>query len=212
MSAGTEPLDDTFGYGVAASRPAAGIPGRVYYSSDTEVLERDNGTSWDPVASGGSLEVADEDDAPDVTGVTEIEFLFAGTTVPRYTACLAQRTTTLSYSVNPTAIPFDAADIYDPDGWHDPSSNPTRLTCPSGLGGRVFWVGGQTEWGGGGGPMLSIRKGGSEMCGSTQITNYLGTVAAPVYLADGEYVELIIGTSSNSLILTDGPTRFGVMG
>lgn len=33
--------------GVAASRPAAGTAGRLYYSTDTQVLERDNGSTWD---------------------------------------------------------------------------------------------------------------------------------------------------------------------
>jgi hypothetical protein len=33
--------------GVAASRPAAGSMGRLYWSTDTEVLERDNGAGWD---------------------------------------------------------------------------------------------------------------------------------------------------------------------
>lgn len=47
MSAVSEPLGDAIGYGVAASRPAAGIEGRLYYATDTEVISRDNGTTWD---------------------------------------------------------------------------------------------------------------------------------------------------------------------
>ena len=36
-------------YGTAASMPSASIPGRIYYTSDTEQIFRDNGTSWDNV-------------------------------------------------------------------------------------------------------------------------------------------------------------------
>lgn len=36
-------------YGVAASRPAAGTEGRLYYSTDTDILERDNGATWDAI-------------------------------------------------------------------------------------------------------------------------------------------------------------------
>lgn len=35
--------------GVAASRPAAGTAGRLYYATDTDTLSRDNGSSWDSV-------------------------------------------------------------------------------------------------------------------------------------------------------------------
>jgi hypothetical protein len=33
--------------GTAGARPAAGQIGRLYYSTDTEVIERDNGSTWD---------------------------------------------------------------------------------------------------------------------------------------------------------------------
>lgn len=38
--------------GPAASRPAPGVAGRFYFSTDTLVLERDNGTGWDEMARG----------------------------------------------------------------------------------------------------------------------------------------------------------------
>lgn len=50
----SEPLSDTFGYGVAASRPTAAIAGRVYFATDTGVFSRDNGSSWDTLAVGGN--------------------------------------------------------------------------------------------------------------------------------------------------------------
>ena len=38
--------------GLAAARPAAGIAGRMYFSTDTLVLERDTGAGWVEVARG----------------------------------------------------------------------------------------------------------------------------------------------------------------
>lgn len=37
------------GRGLAASRPAFGIAGRLYYSTDTGILERDSGAAWESV-------------------------------------------------------------------------------------------------------------------------------------------------------------------
>ncbi len=38
--------------GLASARPAAGTAGRFYFSTDTLVLERDNGATWDEMARG----------------------------------------------------------------------------------------------------------------------------------------------------------------
>lgn len=48
-------LATVIGRGVAASRPAAGsVPvGTLYYSTDTGAFERNNGSSWDSMASAG---------------------------------------------------------------------------------------------------------------------------------------------------------------
>lgn len=55
MAATTEPTSDLIGRGVFASRPAAGVVGRLYFPTDVSgVVYRDNGTSWDTVALGGS--------------------------------------------------------------------------------------------------------------------------------------------------------------
>lgn len=35
------------GYGLAADRPLDALPGTFYYSTDTSILERFNGTTWD---------------------------------------------------------------------------------------------------------------------------------------------------------------------
>jgi hypothetical protein len=40
-------------YDLIANLPAAGIPGRLFFASDTGAELRDNGTTWDTVAAGG---------------------------------------------------------------------------------------------------------------------------------------------------------------
>ena len=45
---------------VIANLPAAGIPGRLFFSTDTHTIQRDNGSSWDTitVATSGSAPAA----------------------------------------------------------------------------------------------------------------------------------------------------------
>ena len=56
MTVHTEPLSDAIGYGTAVSRTAAHVAGRLYYATDTGILSRDNGTTWDTlVISAGVM-------------------------------------------------------------------------------------------------------------------------------------------------------------
>lgn len=48
-------------YGVAASRPSAGIAGRLFFASDTGAASRDNGVTWDTVSGAGSGTVTSVD-------------------------------------------------------------------------------------------------------------------------------------------------------
>lgn len=48
-------LASVVGKGVFASRPAAGIAGAIYYSTDTGKIYRDNGATWDDVTPAGGL-------------------------------------------------------------------------------------------------------------------------------------------------------------
>lgn len=133
------------------------------------------------------------------------------------TACLAQRTTSQSTGSNPTAIAFNAADLYDPDGWHDPSSSNTRLTCPTGKGGKMFVLTGSAEWDGSGSASCYImfRKGGTTTIGQNLIpmNAYTGTSSAPVFLNDGDYVEMLIANvTTGNVIVSDAPCTFGIVG
>ena len=39
-----------------------------------------------------------------------------------------------------TAITFDAADLFDTDGFHSPTTNPSRMTIPAGKGGKYAFT------------------------------------------------------------------------
>lgn len=75
-------LSDLIGRGVAASRPAAGIAGRLYYSTDTETLERDNGSAWESVDSAsGTGGHTIEDEGTPLAARSKLNFVGAGVTV-----------------------------------------------------------------------------------------------------------------------------------
>lgn len=46
-------FEDLIGRGNTASKPAAAIPGRLYYDTDESKLYRDNGATWDEAEGGG---------------------------------------------------------------------------------------------------------------------------------------------------------------
>lgn len=49
-------LATVFGYGLLSARAAASVAGRFYYATDTSIMYRDNGSSWDALAVGaGSI-------------------------------------------------------------------------------------------------------------------------------------------------------------
>lgn len=132
-------------------------------------------------------------------------------------SCLATRTTEQPVSANPTVLVFDAADIHDPDGWHDPAENNTRLTCPSGKGGKVFHLHvsfvfnqvGDAVW------RVRIRKNGTTIVGeSEEFGSYRALASFFVYLDDGDYVECLIAEAgtTGAIVVGSGDPIFGVMG
>ena len=176
----TEPLSDAFGYGLAADRPAAGIPGRVYYSTDTEALERDNGTTWDALAVGGGgadLTVQEVDGSPTYTGITDIvvpnnSLSIAGTVatlrdVPQafIGASVYASTTQNVLTGAQDVVAFDQT-IFDSDLLFDNANN--RFVIPAGLGGK-FRVGAAVNGDSGASAnvqtALTIRKNGTAVRG-----------------------------------------------
>lgn len=47
-------LENCIGYGLLSERPAPGAPGALWFTSDTGMGYRDNGTSWDVIVTPGT--------------------------------------------------------------------------------------------------------------------------------------------------------------
>lgn len=101
-----------------------------------------------------------------------------------------------------TAVAFTAEDT-DTDGYHDNSTNNTRFTVPSGLGG-VYYVEGSVQWtsqtGATGGVVLFIRKNGSDnLARVSQLpvgSSGTMTVSSFIPLVATDYLELCVWHSS----------------
>lgn len=99
-----------------------------------------------------------------------------------------------------TAVIFNAADIFDTDGFHDPAgANPSRITIPAGLGGK-YLVSYSLIWQTTSGTYRSavIRKNGTTPAGGFQ---RIGTAGTPAFIANatadvldlvaGDYIEIV---------------------
>ncbi len=53
-------LGDVIDYGLLSARPAAGIEGRLFQATDTGILYRDNGATWDSLFDINSLTAEDD--------------------------------------------------------------------------------------------------------------------------------------------------------
>lgn len=106
-------------------------------------------------------------------------------------------------SATVTAIQFSEADIYDHGPMHDPSSNNTRLTVPSG-GGGLYLVGGQVGWEANNTGIrdLAIRVNGAGTNAilrrdtAIQNTNTFQDVVWLLVLNATDYVELTVAQNS----------------
>jgi hypothetical protein len=100
-----------------------------------------------------------------------------------------------------TAVTFGAADIFDTDAYHNPSTNNSRITIPAGLGGNYI-IYGQTSWPNfSGNKRLTFRKNGTtnlvvQDSGSVDITTLSNKIVAN--LVAGDYIEMVIRQSSGA--------------
>lgn len=223
--------------GVAASRPAANAVagGTIYSATDTGAISQSDGSSWatwatissglaDPMTTRGDLIYRNSSNTTARLPIgSSGKFLSSdGTDVSWQTpaggttSCLATRTTSQSVGANPTMIALNATDIYDPDGWHDPSTNNTRLTCPSGKGGKVFHCFVSLEYDHGGTTFrLGIKKNGTTVSSGALNPDqtYIASHSGMIYLADGDYIEAgIYNRTTGNIIVTDQNAFVGVMG
>jgi hypothetical protein len=111
--------------GVAVDRPAAAVPRRLYYATDTGVLSLDTGTAWVEVLTGPRASAA---------------------YAPRLASAVrAIRTTALAVANSTlTTLALDG-ETYDTDDFHSTVSSTSRLTVPAGKDG-VYAIVGQVTY------------------------------------------------------------------
>lgn len=96
-------------------------------------------------------------------------------------------------------------EFFDTDGYHSTSSNTSRITIPTGLGG-VYMVTGKVSWNttntGGDRRSVSINKNGAGWQNVAYApTSYTGGVFASIMqLVAGDYLELIVWQDSGSTL------------
>lgn len=123
-------------------------------------------------------------------------------------SCKANRTTTQSIAdLTATAVSFTAADSWDTDGFHSTVSNQSRLTVPSGLGGKylivasVPWASSSSGW-----RDFTIRANGSTSLDSTRVGSGvanpypISTITTIQQLAAGTYLEVVVWQNSGAAL------------
>lgn len=147
-------LPGVFLKGVAASRPAASAvaAGTVYSATDTGVISQSDGSSWstwatiaaglaDPMTTRGDTMYRN---ASNVTarlavGTAGKVVSSDGTDVswgyPPFHGVRAYHNTTQTVAAGASLLLLLNSERYDTDTYHSTSSNTSRLTVPSGLGG-----------------------------------------------------------------------------
>lgn len=151
--------------------------GNICYLKDTDKVMYYSGSAWTNVASSTAT--------------------FVG----------ANATKTANQSlanVTVTSISFEGTDIVDSNGFHDPVTNNTRMTIPSGYAGK-YLIQGTLEFASNttGGREVYIRKNGSTNLQAIQ-TDAEGsltmTIAGTYDLAVGDYVEIRAYQSSGGAL------------
>ena len=116
--------------------------------------------------------------------------------------------TTANYSSN-TAIPWDGTDIRDTDAFHDPATNNTRITIPSGLGIKrvnaigqgAYFLGTTGEY-----AEVHIKKNGAVFAGyprqvSELTAGFANVMAIGAFdIADTDYIECIFRVEADTSV------------
>lgn len=210
-------LEDIILRGVFGSRPSAGVAGRLYYATDYGIHYRDNGSSWDALLDITSLTAdASPDGAADYVATYDASAGYlkkvlisnlpssGGGGSSAAVGCRIKRASgDLSFDTTGAAIAFDAEDD-DTDGFHDNSTNNTRMTVPTGAAG-VYLIGAQAysaqDYD------LRARLNGSAYIGlvRTAGVSVVAPVLSTVYrLAEGDYIEIVgRGLGGSATIIYD---------
>lgn len=193
-------LTEIQAYDVLANRPAAAAANEGYHfhASDEGITYRSNGSSWDDVAINEAAHAA-----IDHTGLPGVGAGGGAIDV----ACRVRRVADQAMTNGSLVyVSWDAEDYDHSTPMHDLVTNPTRITVPTGEGGkyRVDCAGYLTASSGNGDTL--IRKNGSTFIATgwwfahSSISG--AGVSAEFELAAGDYIEwgIRVGASSKNLI------------
>lgn len=124
--------------------------------------------------------------------------LVGGLGAPR---CRVRRTSSQSFTTGtPAAVSFTGSDIYDEGAMHDPSTNPSRITIPTGCGGQ-YSIGASvklssaTTW-----DLYVKINGGANSYAQIQGTGSRLSIHSEYPMSAGDYFEIfVVQVSGGSL-------------
>jgi len=210
--------------------------GLVSYLKDTDVVEVYTGAAWvsldDPnaiqnsiVDAKGDIISATADNTParlavgtngqtlvaDSTASTGLKWATPSST-PTLSGCRAIKNALQSIpNATYTAVTFTGTDTFDTNAFHDTSTNPSRITIPTGgtgyysIYGMITWVTAANHLG-----FARLRKNGTDYLGSHMIGTGNAAWQASQFLSDvqyltaGDYVELLAYQNLGSAIDVQG--------
>lgn len=167
--------------GDTASRPATAPDGQLWYNTDTEQLERWDGSAWVPAAPSLALPIA-------------------------LHGCRIYRSTTQSIPDNTvTAVSFNS-EHFDTDAYHESVTHPTRITVPTGLAGYYLLTGYvELDASATGVRSTAIGYNGTrniaqqDVQGGGSYTPRI-TLSSVYFLDEGDYVELVVYENSGGAL------------
>jgi len=140
-----------------------------------------------PIGTTGQVLTADTTVSP-----YKVKWATATSSTPSFVGCMAVASAaqTIANSTD-TAVAFGGTDLYDTDGFHDPSTNNSRITIPTGKGGKYRFE-------------TMIRWDGNSS-GARSIKFYInGSEGQTVYRAPAFAAGAVINTPSFTLNLSAG--------
>lgn len=131
IAADPEFIRDTVGTALIAG---SGVTVTVNDAGDTITIAADpefvRDTMGTALVGGTGISITVDDPGNTIT------ITATGGVAPTFIGCLANRTTNQTFSNGVAAVvQFNAADSYDTNAMHDPTTNNTRITIPAGKGG-----------------------------------------------------------------------------
>jgi hypothetical protein len=153
----------------------------------------------------------------DSTTATGLKWATPSASTPTLAGCRAVKSALQSIpNAAYTAVNFDAADTYDTNSFHDPVTNSSRITIPSGgtgyyqIFGQITWVAASNHL-----SIMLLEKNGS----TTLATNIIGTgnsstqqaqfMSDVQYLTAGDYIQFKMYQNSGGAINVQGSASDG---